>query len=301
MRSQSLGRGVRGLLIDIDGTLLSNDRAIPGAADLISRLRRAALPFRLLTNTTRRSRRSIAAVLKAAGLEIYEPEILTPSLLARRMILASGRPRARLRGPAEARADFEGVHEIDRPDWVVVGDLGREFTFDRLNGAFLDIRAGARLLALQKNRFWFAGGPSGWVLDAGPFVAALEYATGVSSIVVGKPSRSFFRLALADLRLPARDVLVVGDDVVADIRGGAAAGCRTALVRTVTLRGRRRVDRARADILVGSVAELAPSSGTPAGAERHRPDARPLLPGRRPPAARRGSSGRPRRSPRGSG
>jgi HAD superfamily hydrolase (TIGR01458 family) len=268
---------VRGLLIDIDGTLLANDRAIPGADDLIARLRREGLPFRLFTNTTRRSRRSIAGVLAEAGLSIDSSEILTPSLLARRVILASGRPRARLLVPEEARADFAGVvEEDDHPDWVVVGDLGGGFTFDRLNAAFLALRAGARLLALQKNRFWFAGA-SGWVLDAGPFVAALEYATGMSSVVVGKPSRSFFRLALAHLRLPAHDVLVVGDDVVADIGGGRQAGCRTALVRTGIFRGGRLGrELVRPDLIIDSVARLLP------------------------PAARRGRTGRSHHSPRGS-
>lgn len=248
----------RGYLIDIDGTLLADDLPIRGAAETMARLRDAGLPFRLLTNTTRRPRRAIAAVLEAAGLGVTVPEILTPALLARRLILDSERKGAVLLVPSEVFVDFTGVrHDAERPSWVVLGDLGRGFTWERLNGAFRFLRDGATLLALHKNRSWFAG-KDGLVLDAGAFVAALEYATGCRAIVVGKPSAEFFRLALEDLGLPAREVVVVGDDPETDIAGGAAAGCRTALVRTgkaiegrPASRGKKRPDR-----VIDSIADL---------------------------------------------
>jgi hypothetical protein len=178
-------QGIRGVLIDVDGTLLDGDRAIAGAAQALDRLRGRAL--------------------------------------ARRRILESGRTHAVLLVPPAARVDFEGVVEDGaRPDWVVVGDLGRGFTWERLNQAFHWIRGGATLLALHKNRSW-DNGMDGVVLDAGPFVAALEYATGATAELVGKPARAFFDLALADLGVPAREALVVGDDLEADCEGGAAA------------------------------------------------------------------------------
>jgi HAD superfamily hydrolase (TIGR01458 family) len=247
---------IRGLLLDIDGTLLEDDRAIPGAADAIDRLRGAGIPFRLLTNTSRRSRRTIARVLQEAGIKAEADEILTPAALARRRITDSGRLRARLLIPAEARSDLPGVLEEEPPDWLVLGDLGPDFTYERLNAAFRSIREGASFLALHKNRFWYAG-DRGWVLDAGAYVAALEYATGVQADVVGKPAPAFFHLALAELGLPPAQVLVVGDDRQADIEGGSAAGCRTALVRTgrfveLAAPGTREI----ADMLLASIADL---------------------------------------------
>lgn len=159
--------------------------------------------------------------------------ILTPAVLARRLILESRRPRVGLLVPDETRVDLEGLtSEETAPDWVVVADIGPAFTYDRLNTAFRWIRAGARLLALHKNPFWHASETEGWVLDAGAFVAALEYATGTVAEIVGKPSPAFFRLALDALGLPPADVVVVGDDPDTDVAGGAAVGCRTALVRT---------------------------------------------------------------------
>lgn len=248
--------GIRGVLLDIDGTLLLHDRPLPGATALPPRLAERGLPFRLLTNTTRRSRRATAQALCAAGVMVADDAVLTPAVLARRRILESGRLRCGLLVPAEAQADLAGVVEDrDAPEWVVVADLGAGFTWDALNAAFRWIRGGATLLALHRNPWWDAG--NGPVLDAGAFVAALEYATGRTAEVVGKPSAAFFQLALADLGLPASEVLVVGDDPEADVAGGAAAGCRTALVLTGGMEGQ---DPARLgvqpDFVLRSIADL---------------------------------------------
>lgn len=258
--------GIRGVLLDVDGTLLDADRPISGAAQAIERLRRKGVALRMTTNTTRRPRSAVAEVLRRAGIRVRDEEVLAPSVLARRRILDSGRRRAALLVPPAARADFEGVEEdASRPDWVVLGDLGRGFTWETLNRAFHWIRGGAALLALHRNRHW-DNGTDGVVLDAGPFVAALEYATGTEAELVGKPARAFFALALADLGVRGEETLVVGDDLEADCAGGADAGCRTALVLTGKTR-REEAGRIRPgpDLVLGSVADLdrAPAAGAP--------------------------------------
>lgn len=223
---------VRGLLLDVDGTLLDGEKAISGAPEALARLRARGLAIRLTTNTTRRPRSATAAALRSVGFDVKTEEVVIPASLARRRIVDSGRKRAALFLPPHTIEDFEGVTiDAPDPDWVVMGDLGAGFTFETMNRAFHLVRGGAALLALHKNRFWHAG-PPGIVLDAGPFVAALEYATGVTAELVGKPSRAFFDLALREIGLPADQVMVVGDDLEADIGGGSSAGCRTALVRT---------------------------------------------------------------------
>lgn len=233
MPSPGLPASIRGLLIDIDGTLLVHDRPVPGAAEALARCAAKGLRYRLVTNTTRRSRAATASVLQAAGFDVTPEAVLQPAVLARRMILDSGRPRAGLLVPEEARIDLEGVEPEERsPDWVVLADIGHDFTYDRLNTALRWLRNGARLLALHKNPCWHPTPEQGFVLDAGAYVAALEYASGTTATIVGKPSPAFFELALADLRLPAPQVMVIGDDLTADALGGHAAGCQTALVLT---------------------------------------------------------------------
>ena len=127
--------------------------------------------------------------------------------------------------------DLEGVALAeDRPDYVLVGDLGEGFTYGRLNAAFRCLVNGAELLALQKNRYWRT--EDGLSLDAGPFVAALEYASGKSATVVGKPEESFFRLALEDLGLRSHEVAMVGDDAETDVAGAQAVGLKGIQVKT---------------------------------------------------------------------
>jgi ribonucleotide monophosphatase NagD (HAD superfamily) len=99
---------------------------------------------------------------------------------------------------------------------------------------------GAELVALQKNRFWLAEG--GLSLDAGPFVAAIEYATGRQAYVVGKPAPAFFGEVLSDLGVDARQAAMVGDDIESDIGGALRAGLAGILVRT----GKYRLEAVRA-------------------------------------------------------
>jgi HAD superfamily hydrolase (TIGR01458 family) len=139
--------------------------------------------------------------------------------------------RIHLLVPESTHEDFEGFTITEtHPDAVLVGDLGSGFTFERLNAAFCSLRSGARLVAIHRNRFWITG--SGPTLDAGPFVAALEYASGQRATLVGKPSPAFFEAASSVLGVRRETLAVVGDDFETDVCGGLAAGLRTIQVRT---------------------------------------------------------------------
>lgn len=244
----------RGLLLDIDGTLLDGDTPIPGAVAAVARLKARGLALRLLTNTSRQGRADVGRRLRAAGFDLDDGAVLTPALLARRLILDAGIPRAALFVTEAARADLDGIEDTRRaPRWVVLGDLGDDFTHARLSEAFRLVRDGAPLVALHRNPWWTpAGSPP--VLDVGAYVAAIEQATGAAARLVGKPSPAFFALALEEMGLPAGDVLVVGDDAGADGRGGLDAGCRVVLVRTGRWEGR---DLPAGAAAVGSIADLA--------------------------------------------
>ena len=137
--------GARGVLLDIDGTLLVGDRAVDGAADCLHRLHDAGVPYRLFSNTTRRSMAEIATTLQGAGIQVTAAEVLAPAALARRRILDSGRTRAALLVAPSTLDDFDGV-VVDEtaPEWVVLGDLGRKFDWEVLNRAFHWLRGGAR-------------------------------------------------------------------------------------------------------------------------------------------------------------
>ncbi|CAN5733355.1 TIGR01458 family HAD-type hydrolase [soil metagenome] len=219
---------IEGLLLDLDGTLYEDDDPIEGAPEALSQLKASGLILRYVTNTTRKPRSAIYQRLTSLGFDIEEDEILTPARVAARLI------GDRTCFPLLDEALLEDLGEIhltgESPDYVLVGDLGEGFTYGRLNEAFRMLMDGAELLALQKNRYWSTGGELS--LDAGPFVAALEYANGKSATVVGKPEENFFRLALEEMQLEPGDVAMVGDDPVSDVAGAQAAGLYGIQVKT---------------------------------------------------------------------
>jgi HAD superfamily hydrolase (TIGR01458 family) len=222
---------VEGLLLDLSGVVYVEDEAVPGATEALRRLRDAGVPVRLVTNTTMRPRRSILERLERLGIETDPSELITPATLARRHCGEAGYESVELVVLDELREDLEGLERSgDRVDAVVAGDLGEGWTFDILNGAFRHLMDGAELIALQKNRYWETA--DGLSLDAGPFVAALEYASGSEATVVGKPSPAFFELALGELGVGADRAAMVGDDVEADVGGAIEAGLAGVLVRT---------------------------------------------------------------------
>ena len=222
---------VEALLLDLSGVIYVQDEAVPGAAEALSRFRDDRVPLRLVTNTTMRPRRSILERLERLGIEADPAELLTPATLAARRCAEAGYESVSLVVLDGLREDLKGIAEGEGSvDAVVVGDLGDSWDYAVLNRAFRQVMDGADLIALQKNRYWETA--DGLSLDAGPFVTAIEYATGREADVVGKPAPSFFELALSDLGVTADRVAMVGDDVEADVGGAMDAGLAGILVRT---------------------------------------------------------------------
>ena len=250
---------VEGLLIDLDGTLYTNDGPVEGAGEALEHLDRAGIPYRFVTNATHKPRRELVAHLETLGFSAAEGRILTPATAVAERLKVEGLSCFPLVEEALLE-DLEGVLITDdSPGCVLVGNLGRGFTHGLLDTAFRHLMAGAELIALSTNRYWQkAGGELS--LDAGPFVAALEYASGKDATGVGKPERAFFELALRNLGLPPGAVAMVGDDPELDIVGARAAGLRGILVET----GRYQPGTdlpTRPDLILGSVARLPEALG----------------------------------------
>jgi HAD superfamily hydrolase (TIGR01458 family) len=249
---------VEGLLVDLDGTLYIGDQPIPGAVEAMRRIDDGGIPFRYVTNTTRKPRRAVAEALRTMGFPMHasrgESLVYTPAVAAARLLL-DRRVHALVAEPL--LEDLHGALLTDwEPEYVLVGDLGAGFTYERLDRAFRHLMDGAKLVALQKNRYWQKeDGPS---LDAGPFVAALEYASGKEATVVGKPEKAFYEAALGEIGLEARRVAMVGDDAEADVAGARAA----ALLGVQVLTGKYRSgEDGGADLVVESFADLTEAIG----------------------------------------
>ncbi len=228
---------IRGVLFDMDGVLYNSDEVIEGAAETVQWVQARNVPHLFVTNTTSRGRASLVEKLRGFRIEADETRILTPCIAAAEWLRSKGGGMTALFVSSKAREEFEGLaflpHDAETgAHYVVIGDLGDAWDFRTLNQAFRLLHSNPEsiLIALGMTRFWRAhDGPR---LDVAPFVAALEHATGRKALVFGKPAVPFFNAAVERLCLPARAIVMVGDDINTDIAGAQKAGLKSVLVRT---------------------------------------------------------------------
>ncbi|MFN2468150.1 MAG: TIGR01458 family HAD-type hydrolase [Gaiellaceae bacterium] len=247
------------ILLDVDGVFHVSGHAIPGGAEAVRELREAGHRLRFVTNSTTRSRSQLADELRGLGLELADEELQTTPRAAAHALRGK---RVFALTMAAVVEDLEGIELVgDGAQAVLLGgadetaETNRVFTYMNLARAFAELEAGAELYCLHKNRWWqTARGP---LLDAGAFVAGLEYATGVDATVLGKPSSAYFAAALEALDADAERTWMVGDDLESDIAGAQRAGLRTVLVRTGKFRPDE-VERSRIapEGVVSSIAQL---------------------------------------------
>jgi phospholysine phosphohistidine inorganic pyrophosphate phosphatase len=256
---------LRGILLDMDGVLYNEDAPIPGAAGAVRWLESRGVPFLFVTNTSSRGRDALAAKLHGFGIGAETARIHTPCVAAGAWLAARAEGPVALFVREAARAEFTGLPLVSglvsedalaACGAVVIGDLGDAWSYETLNRAFrlLQYHPNAKLIALGMTRYWQASG--GLCLDVGPYVAALEYATGRAAMVFGKPEREFFRAAAGQLGLPAQEILMVGDDARIDVGGAQAAGMRGALVETGKYRPEDLEGEIAPDAVIGSIADL---------------------------------------------
>ena len=254
MRDEQFG-AAQGVVLDLDGTVYTDETAIPGEHAVIDRLRSAGLGVRFATNTTRHSRHALVERLRRLGIAVEADDFVTAPVAAASWLRTRRIRTVALYVADAARDDFKAFQIDERsPGAIVVGDLGPAWTFELLNRAFRQLLGGADLVAIQRNRYWKMA--DSLTLDAGPFVAALEYASGKPAVTAGKPSATFFAAVARSLGLPVSQLVMVGDDVVSDVEGAIAAGLRGVLVRTGKFRPSDLERETAPDAVIDSIAEL---------------------------------------------
>lgn len=249
---------IEGLLLDVDGVLVTSWKPLPGAVETISWLRDRAVPFRLLTNTTQFSQAGLAQMLIDVGFDLRPEELITASVATGAYLRAHhAGQRCFVLVSGAALEDLQGVHIVDGQegaDIVVIGDAEEDFTYGELNLAFRLLMDGALFIAMHRNMYWMAR--DGVRLDVGAFVAGLEAASRVPAIVMGKPSAQVYLSALVELGLPPERVAMVGDDVANDVLAAQEVGMTGVLVKTGKFRPQ---DLERADAMtrvIDSVADV---------------------------------------------
>ncbi|AGA59295.1 haloacid dehalogenase superfamily enzyme, subfamily IA [Thermobacillus composti KWC4] len=252
-----------GFILDLDGTVYTGSRPIPGAAEAVAYLRAKGKRIVFLSNRGNISRRMCRERLEAIGIPCEaEDIILTSSVVSR--YLAEHEPDARVwvLGEQGLRDELaaHGVRFAARPqeaDRLVV-TLHETLTYAELNDAFRAVRAGARIIATNADRTF--PGEDGEAIDVGGLLAALTHTTGTEvDTVVGKPSPLMAEAALDRLGLPPERCMVIGDSLASDIAMGRRMGLRTALVLTgsATREAAMALDEAeRPDWILDSLADI---------------------------------------------
>lgn len=222
------------LLLDLDGVLVVSWEPIEGAVEAVERLRRDAIAFRLITNTTTHTREAMAGRLADIGFDVRPDEIVTAVTATTAYLRAhhAGRRVFVLTDgdPGEDLGDVPRAATPEEAEVIAIGGASDDFGYDVVNRIFRRVMDGAALVGMHRNLSWRTD--RGWELDGGAYLAGLEEAAGVRAAICGKPSPTFFGSALAMLGAPADRVAMVGDDVVSDVMGAKAVGCLGVLVRS---------------------------------------------------------------------
>ena len=224
-------KAVESWLTDMDGVLVHEERAIPGAGEFITSLQESGKKFLVLTNNSIFTPRDLRARLLAAGIDIPENRIWT-SALATAQFLEDQRPAGTAYVIGEAGMTT-ALHEIGyvlterNPDYVVLGET-RTYSFEAITKAIRLISDGARFIATNPD----PTGPSaeGPLPATGSVAALITRATGVAPYFVGKPNPLMMRSALRSMGAHSEATLMIGDRMDTDVRSGLEAGLQTILV-----------------------------------------------------------------------
>jgi len=251
-------REIRSWLMDMDGVLVHEERAIPGADRFIAALRERDAPFLVLTNNSIYTRRDLAARLRTSGLDVPEERIWT-SALATARFLETQRPggSAFVIGEAGLTTALHqaGYTLTERdPDYVILGET-RTYSFERITHAIRLIGSGARFIATNPDPTGPA--PEGPLPATGSVAALISRATGVEPYYVGKPNPLMMRSALNAIEAHSETTAMIGDRMDTDVVSGLEAGLHAILVLTgVATRAAAERFPYRPSRIVDSVADL---------------------------------------------
>jgi 4-nitrophenyl phosphatase len=255
---------VRAVVLDMDGVLYLANTPRPGARELLAFLRQRGVPYLFLTNNTTRTPEEYATHLADLGLEqhpspdrfITSGEVtvrwLRRNLRATARILVVGESALRKMIAAQGFELVEG--DASGVDAVVVS-IDRTFNYDKLKDAALAIRNGARFIGTNPDVTHPT--PEGLFPGTGSILAAVEAASGVEPLLMGKPYRPPFQEALRSLGMPSENTIMIGDRLETDIVGAAEAGMRTALVLGgASSKADLQTSRTKPDLVFGDIRAL---------------------------------------------
>ncbi|KAM0752755.1 hypothetical protein T439DRAFT_323368 [Meredithblackwellia eburnea MCA 4105] len=219
---------LRALLIDLSGTVHVGDQPTPGAVEAINQLRSAGIAVRFVSNTSKESKSSLLSKMSKMDLDVREEELYTSLSAVSEIVKSRDLKPLYILSPS-ALSDFPVVPPSTALDSVVVGLAPDRLEYQTLNQAFRlllspedEATPAAKLIATHKASY-YRSSDGGLSLGPGPFITGLEEASGVTAEVVGKPTRTFYEIALKSLEKDGISstewdkVGMIGDDKKQDV------------------------------------------------------------------------------------
>jgi 4-nitrophenyl phosphatase len=223
---------IKGLILDMDGVLWRGPQSIGDLPSIFSKISKSGLGVVFATNNATRTVNEYVETLGAFGVKVLPEQLITSGIATGYYLKTKYNGNVKIfligeNGLVSTLTAFGIILEDHDPQAVVVG-LDRGLTYQKLEAATRLINSGCEFIGTNPDPTLPT--PEGAIPGAGAILAAIQMATGVSPIIMGKPYPELFKIALKRLAISPGEALVVGDRIDTDIAGGIAAGCLTALV-----------------------------------------------------------------------
>jgi HAD superfamily hydrolase (TIGR01458 family) len=218
------------ILIDFDGIINLGGTVAKDAKDFLEFLTQNKIPSHIISNSTLKTSKDVRAFLTEYSIQSSIPIMTTVD--ASYNYIKKNYKKISVYCEEKIRQVFQEFIDEENPEAVLIGDLGAGWTYETMNNIFRKVIAGAEIIAMQMNKYWKPDGKT-LSLDAGPFINAIEYATGKQAILIGKPSGLYFESALQQLEFSINEnFIMIGDDYDNDILAAQNIGGKGILVYT---------------------------------------------------------------------
>ena len=217
------------LLIDLDGVLKIGNSPAPDVNEFFNFINQNKIPACILSNSTLRTGELVREFFTSQGIELSIPAIT--AFDAALSFVKKNYKKVQVYCRDYLIHHFEGMIDNENPEAIVIGDIEDKWNYQIVNDIFKKVFAGADLVAMHKNKYW---NPHGELLiDAGAFITAIEFASGNSAILIGKPSPLYFKTALENIDAKIEDgFFMIGDDIENDIKAAQDIGGKGILIYT---------------------------------------------------------------------
>jgi len=249
---------VKGLLIDVDGTLCLGDKVIPGTPDIIDRVKKSKIPFLILSNNSSMSSSEYLEKLHRMGFKLEKKDVLTATQ-ATIYYLKEKYSNFRImplgmQGFVDELKE-SGINIVDSSPDIVLLAYDKTINFEKLNMASHYIKKGSIFLATHPDVL--CNSAEGYDIDIGAFIMILEESTGVKATIIGKPEKTMAYLSMKILDVPLKNMVVIGDRFYTDIAFAKNNGMQSALVLSgeATMNDLEKINY-KPDYIINSILDL---------------------------------------------